>query len=99
MHLSILTDALDLARKKYELTADDLAILQEVGISQRGEEATIMKIVKRPYVSSKATIHARIKRLCVREFLIKTEQKENMRCKTLAFGPKAVEFIQELETL
>ena len=97
MNLHDLANALDMARRKYELTADDLAILQEVADLQgKGEATTVMKIVQRPYVSSKATIHSRIGRLYVKEFLVKTEQKENMRCKTLTLGPKAIEFLNEL---
>ena len=100
MELHALHNALDMARRKHELTDDDVAVLQQVAAAQAaGEATTVMKTVEHPYVVSPATIHARVKRLCERGFLIKTEQKSNMRYKILMLGPKATDFIDELKMI
>jgi uncharacterized membrane protein len=101
MKLNTLVDVMNVARKEYDLNADDLAVLLAVSNAKAtGGATTIMQIVSQPgYVASSATVHERIKRLCARGYLIKTEQKGNMRCKELALGDQAIEAVNALENL
>ena len=80
------------------LDAHDLLILYDVGTAAEGE-GTIMKIIKKSGPMSKATRHDRVKKLCVRGFLIKKEMPSNMRLKTLELSDSAMEFFKQLEAV
>lgn len=97
MKLDKLTEALRLMQEKYDLDPTDLHVLDEVNarISKR-TPVTIMKIVSECRAASPATIHARVKKLCEKDILKKTESDDNMKFKMLTKGPKYDALIAKL---
>jgi hypothetical protein len=95
MNIKKFVDALALA-DTHGLDATDLIILYDVGVAAEGE-GTIMKIACKPSIMSKATRHERIKKLYKRRFLIKKEDPNNMRRKTLELSDASMEFFKQFE--
>lgn len=97
MDIRSLNKALDVARRDFNLDRVDLFILNEIFCAENNS-GTIMKIVNSPEAfASRATLHARVKKLCKNEFLIKKEDLKNMRFKTVEPGEKFKEFLIKLK--
>lgn len=94
MKFESLITGLCVARQPFNLTTTDLFILNEIFCADNNT-TTIMKIVGCPF-ASRATIHARLKKLCAAGFLIKKEDPKNMRHKTVEPGDVFKDFLRKL---
>lgn len=82
--------------KDSNLNPVDLFVLNKIFYADNNS-TTIMKIVSSPDASvSRATLHARVKKLCKEGFLTKKEDPQNMRQKTVEPGEKFKEFLTKL---
>jgi DNA-binding HxlR family transcriptional regulator len=81
----------------YGLDSVDLSILAEIAVKHLGkEDATIMQFSSgRPYASF-GTIHARVKRMVKKGFLVKKIKEDNQKYKLLEDGPKMQELMEKL---
>lgn len=83
--------------QQHNLNHADLFILNQI-FRAENNSGTVMKIVNSPGASvSRATLHARVKKLCKDGFLIKKEDPQNMRQKTVEPGEKFKEFLVKLK--
>lgn len=89
MKLDKLGTVLRTIKESYGLDMTDLLILDGVARAQKAVgKVTIMEFVESCDAASEATIHKRIKVLCDNNFLDKQSEKDNLRSKTLEFGPR-----------
>ena len=96
MKLEKLSEAVRTARG-WELDAIDLLLLARIAEQMKAkEEVTIMQLVDSSDAASPATNHARIKSLCKRGYLKKTEHETSMRYKTLEKGDRFDKFLADL---
>lgn len=97
MKLKQLGESLRVCSDEFGLDAIDLLILYTV-IKTKAEagEVTIMNFINSFEYTSAATAHAKIKKLCNKQLLIKVGNNENLRLKCLEKGDKYDEFIKRL---
>lgn len=89
MKLDKLGTALRTIKESYGLDMTDLLILDGVARAKKAVgKVTIMDFLESCDAASQATIHKRIKVLCDNNFLDKHADKNNLRNKTLEFGPR-----------
>jgi len=83
--------------QEHNLNHADLFVLNQIFCAENNS-GTVMKIVNSPGASvSRATLHARVKKLCREGFLTKKEDPQNMRQKTVEPGEKFKEFLTKLK--
>jgi hypothetical protein len=98
MKLSKLALAISSVRNEYGIDATDLLVLNDImRVKHTAGEVTIMEIVDKCKAASPATIHARIKSLCIKGMLIKVEHASNLRLRMLEKGPNYDKLIDILE--
>lgn len=96
MKLNDLAEAL-VVLHDHGLDEIDVLVLDEVArIIKDKSPATIMRIVDSSAAASPATVHARIKKLCDKNVLKKVTSSDNLRYKTLEFGPAYHKAIDQL---
>lgn len=99
MKLEQLTKSLAMLRDEHEMDWTDVFVLGEILQRMEKGEVTIMEIVELPKVASGSTIHTRIKKLCDKQLLTKSEHTTNQRFKLLSKGPKLDRLLNKLEKI
>jgi predicted transcriptional regulator len=97
MKIEQLTKSLRMVNTEYELDWTDVLVLGEVLRLMDKGEVTIMEILALEGIASPATIHVRLRKLCDKQLLTKSERESNNRYKVLTKGPKLDRLLTKLE--
>ena len=97
MKLDKLANALRTAQTNHGLDAVDLILLDEIVNQMRQPDpVTIMEVIRSSVAASQATVHSRIKKLCVQDILKKVDHPGSLRHKVLVRGPMFTSLTQDL---